>query len=152
MGLCHPFSVGCSCHTISIPFTLLILGGATQRPGFAVEVHWQSGTAALSLHVCWLLQVFINKAALDGESWFGGGSKSRKACSHSPLTARISEIPPGEEVLIISMYLSATVYLNDFLVIFHFATELYDHGLNGNITVGREWGRLGGDFSLQEVL
>lgn len=102
--------------------------------------------------MCWLLQVFINKAALDGESWLREGSKSRKAFGHSPLTARISEIPPGEEVLIISTYLSATVYLDDFLVIFHFATEFYDHGLNGNVTVGREWGRLGGDFSLQEVL
>lgn len=60
------------------------------------------------------------------------------------LCARISEtfcMSLGEDVLIISIYLSATVYLDYFLIIFHHATEMYDNDLNGNITVGsgKDW-------------
>lgn len=59
---------------------------------------------------------------------------------------------PGEDVLIISIYLSATVYLDYFLIIFPHATETYDNGLNGNVTVRKEWKRLGRDYESQEVL
>lgn len=58
---------------------------------------------------------------------------------------------PEEDVLIISVYLSATVYLDGFLIISHFSSALYDHGLNGNNTMGKEWRGLRGCAS-QEVL
>lgn len=51
---------------------------------------------------------------------------SQKLCGYSPLSARASEIfcmSPEEDVLIISMYLSATIYLDGFLIIFILAVS-----------------------------